>query len=121
MESTSGGSAGLRGALGFAAGRLAAGLRFTGGLRVVDAGFAAGDAGLRAVVGFALDDDVAGADSSSPDGCAPVPGSGEESTVKPYQSGMGGTPSITKRQHQRISSQLSSLFHYPWESTKVCL
>jgi hypothetical protein len=116
MESTIGGSGGFLGARGFAAGRFAAGLRGVAGLRLVlvfradDAALDDGDRGLRAAAGFAFGDVRSGVESSSPADCAPVPGSGEESTVKPYQSVMCAHSSITKRQHQLISSQMSSLF-----------
>src|SRR4051812_41952578 len=84
----------LRGARGFAAGlaagfaaagRLAAGLRAGAGLRAVEAGLAVGEAGLRAVAGFDVGDLRAWVPRLEPAGCAPVPGSGEESTVKHYQ------------------------------------
>jgi hypothetical protein len=88
---------------------LAAGLRAGAGFRVVDAGFAPCDAGLRVGDRFVVEVGRF-AESSSPVGCSPAPGSTEESTVKPYQSGAVPHSSITKRQHQLISSQMSSLF-----------
>jgi hypothetical protein len=93
----------------FAGARFAAGFRAGAGFRVVDAGLAPCDAGLRVGERFVVDLGRF-ADSSSPVGCSPVPGSREESTVKPYQSAAVPHSSITKRQHQLISSQMSSLF-----------
>ena len=108
IESTNSGSGGFRGARGLA-GRFGAGLRFAAGLRTA-AGLAVGDLGLRAAAGFDVADarDL-GEDPLEPVGCSPVPGSGEESTVKPYQSGLAPQSSITKRQHQLVSSLLPSL------------